>query len=185
MTGRFAPAGPLGLGGARIDIAYIHDPAEDTHGPGWRAVFEAAMAGAVRALTRLRERGEIRAWGLGVNRVEPCLLALDQADPDLFLLAGRYTLLDTSALERLLPACLARGVRLVLGGPYNSGLLAGGATFDYAAAPPAMLARARRIGAVCAAHGVDIRAAALQFCAGLAGGGSAAVCRAPACLLRP
>jgi D-threo-aldose 1-dehydrogenase len=153
------------LGLARIDIAYIHDPAEDTHGPGWRAVFDAAMEGAARALTRLRERGEIRAWGVGVNRVEPCLLALERADPDLFLLAGRYTLLDTSALERLMPACLARGVRLVLGGPYNSGLLAGGTTFDYAAAPPAMVARARRIGAVCAAHDVDIRAAALQFCA--------------------
>lgn len=153
------------LGLSRIDIAYIHDCAPDWLGPSWRAQFDIAMHGAARALTRLREEGVIGAWGLGVNVVEPCLLALQQADPDLFLVAGRYTLLDHTALAELLPACAPRGVRVVLGGPYNSGLLAGGTTFNYEAAAPDMLARARAVGAVCARHGVDLKAAALQFCA--------------------
>jgi D-threo-aldose 1-dehydrogenase len=153
------------LGLPRIDIAYIHDCAPDWLGPSWREQFDIAMKGAARALTRLREEGVIRAWGLGVNVVEPCLLTLQQADPDLFLVAGRYTLLDHTASAELLPACEARGVRVIIGGPYNSGLLAGGTTFNYETAPPEILARARAIGAVCARHGVDLKAAALQFCA--------------------
>lgn len=153
------------LGLARIDTVYIHDCAEDWHGAAWRERFAEAMAGAARLLTDLRRQGVIRAWGLGVNVIEPCLLALEQAEPDQFLIAGRYTLLDQTALDKLFPACAARGVRCVLGGPYNSGLLAGGTTFNYERAAPAMVARARAIGAVCARHGVDIRAAALQFCA--------------------
>jgi D-threo-aldose 1-dehydrogenase len=151
------------LGLPRIDIAYIHDCGEDWLGESWREQFDIAMKGAARALTRLREEGTIRAWGLGVNVVEPCLLALEQADPDLFLVAGRYTLLDHTALPELLPQCEARGVGVVIGGPFNSGLLAGGTTFNYAAAPPAMLAKARAIGAACARYGVDLKAAALQF----------------------
>ena len=153
------------LGLARIDVALIHDAAEDPHGPAWRDRFAEAMAGAAPALTRLREQGVIRAWGFGVNNVEPCLLALEQADPDLFLIAGRYTLLDQGALEGLLPACAARGASLIVGGPYNSGLLAGGGTFNYAPAPPDLVARRDRIAALCAAHGVAVKAAALQFCA--------------------
>lgn len=153
------------LGLARIDIAFIHDAAEDWHGAGWRDAMAQAMAGAARVLTELRTAGTIRAWGLGVNRVEACLAALDAADPDLFLVAGRYTLLDTTALDRLFPACVARGVRVVVGGPYNSGLLAGGTTFEYVEAPPEMREKARRIGAVCARFGVELKATALQFCA--------------------
>lgn len=153
------------MGMARVDIAYIHDVAEDHHGPRWREVFDTAMKGAAVALTRLREEGVIRAWGLGVNRVEPCQLALEQSDPDVFLLAGRYTLLDHSALDTVFPACAERGVRVVVGGPYNSGLLAGGSTFEYAEAPPELVAARDRIAEVCRRHGVDIRAAALQFCA--------------------
>jgi D-threo-aldose 1-dehydrogenase len=153
------------LGLSRIDIVYIHDCAPDWLGEAWPEQFEIAMKGAARALTRLREEGVIRAWGLGVNVIEPCLEALERADPDLFLVAGRYTLVDHTALGSLLPACLARGVRVVLGGPYNSGLLAGGTTFNYAAAPPEILSRARAIGAVCGRYGVDLKAAALQFCA--------------------
>jgi len=153
------------LGLPRIDIAYIHDCGEDWLGPSWREQFDIAMNGAAKALTRLREQGVIRAWGLGVNVVEPCLLALEQADPDLFLVAGRYTLLDHTALGALLPRCEARGVHVVIGGPYNSGLLAGGTTFNYEAAPPDILRRARAISAVCAKYGVDLKAAALQFCA--------------------
>ncbi len=153
------------LGLDRIDIAYIHDVGEDTHGPAWRDRFDAAMAGAVPALRRMREEGMIRAWGLGVNLVEPCLCALDAADPDLFLLAGRYTLLDTAALDTLFPRCAARHASVVVGGPYNSGLLAGGNTYNYAPAAAEMIARRDRLAAACRRHGVDLRAAALQFCA--------------------
>jgi len=152
------------LGLARIDVVYIHDVGEDTHGPAWEQRFAEAMAGAAPALTRLREEGVIRAWGLGVNRVEPCLRALDQADPDIFLAAGRYTLLDHASLDTLLPRCAGRGVSIVMGGPYNSGLLTGGSTYDYAPAPPALIARRDAIAAICQRHGVDLRAAALQFC---------------------
>ena len=153
------------LGMDRIDVAYIHDISEDTHGSAWREAFDAAMAGAAVALTRLRDEGVIRAWGLGVNLVEPCLLALEAADPDVFLLAGRYTLLDPGALDTLLPHCAARGVSVVIGSPYNSGLLAGGDTFNYAPATPGLIARRDRLAAVCHRHGVDLRSAALQFCA--------------------
>ena len=153
------------LGLARIDVALIHDVGVDTHGPAWRERFDEAMRGAAVALTDMRSEGMISAWGLGVNRVEPCVMALEQADPDLFLVAGRYTLLDTSALADLFPRCAERGARAVIGGPYNSGLLAGGSTFDYTAAPAALVERVHRLSAVCARHGVDLRAAALQFCA--------------------
>jgi D-threo-aldose 1-dehydrogenase len=153
------------LGMSRVDIVYIHDVSEDWHGAAWTERFREAMEGAAKVLTQMRERGEIRAWGLGVNLVEPCLAALEQAQPDVFLVAGRYTLLDHTALDRLFPACAAKGARVVLGGPYNSGLLAGGTTFNYETAAPEMAARARAIGAVCARHGVDLKAASLQFCA--------------------
>ena len=118
------------MGLERVDIVYIHDIAQDTHGEDWLRQYDIALKGAMRALSRLRDEGVIGAWGLGVNRVEPCLKALQDADPDIFLLAGRYSLLDTSALDELIPACETRGVRLVIGGPYNSGLLAGGTTFE-------------------------------------------------------
>jgi D-threo-aldose 1-dehydrogenase len=153
------------LGLSRIDIVYIHDCAEDWLGAAWTEQFAIAMNGAAKALTRLRQEGVIKAWGLGVNLVEPCLRALNEADPDLFLVAGRYTLLDHTALRELLPKCEARGVHVVVGGPYNSGLLAGGTTFNYETAPHEIVARARQIGAACDRYGVDLKAAALQFCA--------------------
>ncbi len=148
----------------RLDIVFIHDVSEDHHGAAWTGLFEQAMQGAAIALTRMREEGVIRAWGLGVNLVEPCLRALDASDPDLFLLAGQYSLLRRTGMEALFPRCLERGVKVVVGGPYNSGLLAGGTTFDYQAAPAAMVEKAKRIGAVCARFGVPMKAAALQFC---------------------
>jgi D-threo-aldose 1-dehydrogenase len=153
------------LGLARIDIVYIHDCAPDWLGEGWLEQFEIAMNGAARALTRLRDEGVIKAWGFGVNVVDPCLLALQRADPNLFLVAGRYTLLDHTALAELLPLCEQRGAHVVLGGPYNSGLLAGGDTFNYEKAPALLVARTRRLAATCVRHGVDLKAAALQFCA--------------------
>jgi len=148
----------------RLDIVWIHDPARDFHGEGWRDVFDIAMNGAAKALTRLREEGVISAWGLGVNRVEPCEMALQQADPDGFLIAGRYTLLDhADALRALMPASTARGLGIVVGGPYNSGILAGGTHYEYQQATPEILARVDALRAVCAEFNVDIRAAALQF----------------------
>jgi len=153
------------MGLARFDIVYIHDCSEDWHGPAWRDRFAEAMAGAARVLDDLRDRGEIRAWGMGLNLVEPALACLESARPDMFLIAGRYTLLDHTALKDLFPACADRGVKCVLGGPYNSGLLAGGTTFNYEPAQADMVARANAVRAVCDRHGVDIKAAALQFCA--------------------
>jgi len=151
------------LGVPSVDIVYIHDCGEDWLGAAWREQFDIAMAGAARALTKLREDGTIKAWGLGVNVVEPCILALERSDPDIFLVAGRYTLLDHTALKDLLPKCAERGARVVIGGPYNSGLLAGGTTFNYEKAPADLVAKTKAIAAVCARHGVDLKAAALQF----------------------
>lgn len=153
------------MGLSRFDIVYIHDCSEDWHGPHWKERFAEAMTGAAQVLTALRDKGEIRAWGMGLNLVEPALACLEAAKPDLFLIAGRYTLLDHGAFEALFPACLAKGVRIVLGGPYNSGLLAGGTTFNYEPAKADMVARAVAIRALCERHGTDIKAAALQFCA--------------------
>jgi D-threo-aldose 1-dehydrogenase len=153
------------LGLAQIDIAYVHDLAADHLGDAWEEQFEIARTGAFRALAELRDAGVIKGWGLGVNLTEPSIRALEEADPDVFLLAGRYSLLNQPALDRLFPMCEARGVHVVVGGPYNSGLLAGGRTFEYQDAPPEMIAKRDRIAAICEAHGADIRAAALQFCA--------------------
>jgi len=152
------------LGMDRIDIVYIHDVAQDTHGDDWLRQYRIAVDGAMKVLSQWRDEGVIGAWGLGVNRVEPCLKTLDDADPDIFLLAGRYTLLDSGALDALIPACEARGAQLVIGGPYNSGLLAGGNTFEYAEAPAPMLEKRARLLACCERFGVDLKAAALQFC---------------------
>lgn len=152
------------LGLDRVDIVYIHDVAQDTHGDDWLRQYRIAVDGAMKVLSQWRDEGVIGAWGLGVNRVEPCLKTLEDADPDIFLLAGRYTLLDTGALDALLPACEARDVQLVIGGPYNSGLLAGGNTFEYAEAPAQMLEKRARLLACCERFGVDLKAAALQFC---------------------
>ncbi|RAO75026.1 aldo/keto reductase [Dyella jiangningensis] len=148
----------------RLDIVWIHDPARDFHGDAWKDVLHGAMTGAAAALTRLREEGVIKAWGLGVNRVEPCVMALREADPDGFLIAGRYTLLDhAEALQELMPMSLDRGARIVVGGPYNSGILAGGEHYEYQKATPEILARVESLRALCTEFGVDIRAAALQF----------------------
>lgn len=153
------------LGMAQIDIVYIHDLAADHHGSAWEGLFDVAMDGAARALTALREQGVIKGWGMGVNLTEPCVRALERSDPDVFLLAGRYSLLNQPALDRLFPMCAERGVSVVVGGPYNSGLLAGGRTFEYQEASPEIVARRDRLAEVCARHDVDLRSAALQFCA--------------------
>ena len=148
----------------RIDYVWIHDAAKDFHGDRWTEVLNQALDGAGVALTRLREEGVIGGWGLGVNRVEPCEVALERSDPDGFLLAGRYTLLDhRDALAKLMPQAERRGAGIVVGGPYNSGILAGGAHYEYQKATQAMQDRVDGLKAVAERHGVDLRAAALQF----------------------
>lgn len=157
------------LGLDRVDILYAHDLDLFTHG-SQAAVDERLaqfMAGGYKALLRLRDEGVIRAFGAGINEWQPCQWLAERGDFDLFLLAGRYTLLDQTALDSLLPLCQARGIGVVIGAPYNSGILATGprpgAMYAYAPAPPDILARAARIEAVCAAHGTRLVDAAFRF----------------------
>lgn len=150
----------------RIEIVWVHDVAQDFYGDEWLGVFEGARKGAFKALDRLRDEGVIKAWGLGVNRVEPIelVMALDSARPDGFLLAGRYTLLDHDrALQRLMPEVTAQGLGIVVGGPYSSGALVGGPNFEYAPATPAILDKVARIKAIADRHGISMKAAGLQF----------------------
>ncbi|WP_405483996.1 aldo/keto reductase [Streptomyces sp. NBC_00009] len=150
----------------RLDIVWVHDVAQDFHGDDWLNVYETARTGAFRVLQKLRDEGVIKAWGLGVNRVEPIELTLDldEPKPDAFLLAGRYTLLDHKrSLQRLLPAATEQNIDMVVGGPYSSGILAGGQHFEYQKAPADIIAKVERIKALAAGHGVSIKAAALQF----------------------
>lgn len=158
------------LGLDRVDVLFVHDTDARNHG-GWAAcelrLAELMDLGGWRALSELRASGAVSAIGMGVNEWEPCVWLLERADPDLFLLAGRYTLLEQAPLDAFLPACRKRGVGIVLGGPYNSGILARGpaASFDYAAAPPEVIARVRRLDELCRRFGVPLAAAALQFAA--------------------
>ena len=150
----------------RIEIVWVHDVAQDFYGDEWLSVFETARKGAFKVLDRLRDEGVIKAWGLGVNKVEPIelLLALDEPRPDGFLLAGRYTLLDHErALQRVMPEVAARGLGIVVGGPYSSGALVGGPNFEYAPAKPEILAKVARIKAIADRHGISMKAAGLQF----------------------
>jgi D-threo-aldose 1-dehydrogenase len=154
------------IGTDRIDFVWIHDLAQDFHGDAWLAQFETARRGAFRALTQLRNEGVIKDWGLGVNRIEPVelMLGLAEAQPGGTLLAGRYTLLDHErALERLMPAAETKGVGIVVGGPYSSGILAGGQHFEYADAPSEIVDKVKRIKALTEDYTIGIKAAALQF----------------------
>jgi D-threo-aldose 1-dehydrogenase len=149
-----------------IEIIWVHDVAQDFYGDEWLGVFESARRGAFKALDRLRDEGVIKAWGLGVNRVEPIelLLALEEPRPDGFLLAGRYTLLDHGrALQRVMPMVAERGLGIVVGGPYSSGALVGGPNFEYAPAKPEILQKVARIKAIAERHGIGMKAAGLQF----------------------
>ena len=149
-----------------LDIVWVHDVAQDFYGDEWLGVFETARKGAFKTLDRLRDQGVIKAWGLGVNKVEPIelLLALDEPRPDGFLLAGRYTLLDHDrALQRVMPEVVKQGLGIVVGGPYSSGALVGGPNFEYAPAKPEILAKVARIKAIADRHGISMKAAGLQF----------------------
>lgn len=150
----------------RLDIVYVHDIAQDFYGDEWLTQFDIARTGAFRVLTRLREEGVIKAWGLGVNRVEPLEITLElgEAKPDAFLLAGRYTLLDHEhALQRLMPAAARQNVDIVVGGPYSSGILAGGTHFEYQKASPEIIAKVELIKGIAQRHQVSVKSAALQF----------------------
>jgi D-threo-aldose 1-dehydrogenase len=145
------------LGLDRIEIAFIHDP--DDHWP-------TAIGEAWPALERLRSEGVVRAVGAGMNQSAMLARFARETDMDVLLVANRYTLLDQGALDELLPVCVERDIAVLVGGVMNSGVLADprpGSRFDYAPAPPEILERARRLGDVCARHGVPLRAAAMQF----------------------
>jgi D-threo-aldose 1-dehydrogenase len=142
------------LGLDRVDVALVHDP--DDH-------YDEALAGAYRALARLRDEGVVRAVGVGMNQSELLCRFAREADPDCFLLAGRYTLLDRSGADELLPLCVERGIAVIAAGVFNSGVLAGGNTYDYESASNDVLERVERLRATCAGLDVPLPAAALQF----------------------
>jgi len=152
-----------------VDLLLAHDIGRLTHGDHHEATLRIFLEDGYPAMRRLRDEGAVRAIGIGVNEVAICLDLLDRVDLDVILLAGRFTLLDRSAAEELLPLCEAKGVRLIVGGPYNSGILAqpladgGERRFDYALAAAETLSRARNIEAECARFDVALPVAALQF----------------------
>lgn len=157
------------LGVDSLDILYGHDI--DLFNHGTREALDARLNEFIRggyyALLSLRDQGVIKAFGAGLNEWQPCQWLAERGDFDLFLLAGRYTLLEQEALDSFLPLCESRGIGIVLGGPYNSGILATGprpgAWYNYDPAPPEILQRVAQIEAVCEGHGVRLIEAALQF----------------------
>jgi D-threo-aldose 1-dehydrogenase len=157
------------MGVERIDIIYVHDlsPDNDEDLGGWKKQFEVAAKGAFPALAKLRDEGVIKAWGLGVNRIEPILEALKVADPDLCLLATQYSLSNHDrTLRELFPQVEQRGVSIVVGAPFEAGFLSGKDRYQYGDKIPDDKAKQRdRMAALAKEHGVDLRTAALQFAA--------------------
>jgi len=157
------------LGIDRVDILFVHDLDIFTHGSRAESDrrIDQFMASGYDALVELRDAGTIRAFGGGINEWPVCQRLAERGDFDLFLLAGRYTLLEQEALETFLPLCETRGIGIVLGGPYNSGILATGpvegAWYNYEVAPERVRELVRRIEAVCREHDTPLIAAALQF----------------------
>ncbi|HEX2583673.1 MAG TPA: aldo/keto reductase [Steroidobacteraceae bacterium] len=158
------------LGLAHIDIVYIHDIGQQTHGSLNDSMWDQLIrGGGLRALDKLRSEKSIRAFGVGVNEVPACLQVMEHALVDVVLLAGRYTLLEQQAMQTLFPACAAARVAVVVGAPYNSGILATGlrsgrvASYNYGPAPSDVLIKVQKIESICDRHAVPIAAAALQF----------------------
>ena len=157
------------LGLARLDVVYVHDCDVATHGARYPQVLQTLVTEGLPELQRLKAEGLVRHIGLGVNDVAVCLDVLAQVDLDCLLLAGRYTLIDHSALLQLLPLCVQRGVRIALGGVFNSGILATGVKgsqpirFNYATASHDWVARVAAVETVCDDFNVPLRAAAMQF----------------------
>lgn len=152
------------LGLKDIDILFVHDIGTATHGVAGNKPYWAQLAnGGYRALRELRDAGVVKAIGLGVNEWQVLMDAFELGDWDVFLLAGRYTLLEQTALHPFMSTCVERGASVVIGGPFNSGILVGGDKFDYAKAPDDIVAKVRAIEAVCRDFDVPLPAAALQF----------------------
>lgn len=155
------------LGVDRIPILFLHDVDRRNMGERYREVFRTAMAGAYKAMLSLREQRAVDAIGVGVNEWQACEDFVRAGDFNGCLLAGRYTLLDQESLDSLLPLCKQRGVGIVLGGPYNSGILATGALdgafYNYTPASPEIMRRVQCLEAVCKRYGVPLKAVALQF----------------------
>ncbi|KQT44855.1 hypothetical protein ASG47_15615 [Devosia sp. Leaf420] len=152
------------LGLDRVDIVYVHDIGTATHGvEGNKPLWAQLASGGYKALRELRDSGVIKAIGLGVNEWQVLMDAFALGDWDVFLLAGRYTLLEQTSLEPFLSTCIARKASVVVGGPFNSGILVGGDKFNYERAPEEIVTKVRGIEAVCREFGVPLPAAALQF----------------------
>jgi D-threo-aldose 1-dehydrogenase len=156
----------------RVDMVAIHDPDEgvgndSSSDPYVKSHFREAMDGAFRALHSLRRQGAIGALGVGINQWQMLTDFAREGEFDYFLLAGRYTLLDHASAKTLLPLCIERNIKVVVGGPFNSGILASGAVsgayYNYAAAPAKILTRVRQMEELCARFNISLRAAALQF----------------------
>lgn len=152
------------LGLPKVDILYVHDIGAMTHGvDGNRPLWKQLETGGYRALTELKRNGVVSAIGLGVNEWEVLMDALELGDWDVFLLAGRYTLLEQTSLDPFLATCLRRKASVVVGGPFNGGALMGTGTWNYAKAPEHIVRRVQEIEAVCGEFDVPVGAAALQF----------------------
>ena len=157
------------LGVERIDILFVHDIGTLTHGGANAVLFEQLASSGYAALEELRESGMISSFGLGVNEVEVCEAALEHGDYDCFLLAGRYTLLEQDALNSFLPKCQQRDVSVVIGGAFNSGILAVGTRslnlihYNYGEAPEHIIAKVTVLEKLCEQYGVSLQAAAVQF----------------------
>jgi len=160
------------LGVSHLDVVFVHDLSPDFawFPDGWERQYEIARQGAFPALSRLRDEGVIRAWGVGVNTPMAILKVIEDADPDVCLCARQYSLLDhADALDRLIPAVRARNVSLVIGSSLNAGFLSGSPRLNYGKTnfevPREAIEKRERLRAVAARHGVDLRTAALQFSA--------------------
>jgi D-threo-aldose 1-dehydrogenase len=153
----------------RVDVLLCHDIGRLTHGERHGARLREFLDGGYRAMRDLRDSGAVRAIGIGVNETAVCVELLARCELDCILLAGRYTLLEQPALDELLPLCESRRVSIICGGPFNSGILATGSRagsqghYNYAAPPPAVLERVRRLESLCGDFAVPLQAAALQF----------------------
>jgi D-threo-aldose 1-dehydrogenase len=157
------------LGLSKIDIIYMHDIGRYAHGDNHEKFFSIAMDGGYRAMHELREHGLVKAIGLGVNEYEVCEQAMTCGEFDCFLLAGRYSLLEQKPLDSFFPACMERNISIVIGGPYNSGILATGTkggytlTYNYEPAPAGIVSKAAMLEKCCDKYNIPLAAAALQF----------------------
>ncbi|HSW70101.1 MAG TPA: aldo/keto reductase [Gammaproteobacteria bacterium] len=151
------------IGTHYIDMIYIHDIGRKTHGEAHDVMLKSLLESGYRALAELREQKVVRAIGLGVNEWEVCIELMPHMDLDCFMLAGRYTLLEQMVLQTFFPECQKRGISVIAAGPYNSGVLANGQNYNYAAADHKTMLRVNAIQKICDAYQIDLPHAALQF----------------------